>query len=96
MTQKTNGGHYRLVEASIWLILLVGPLAGLFTMKLPTWQYATGAGLIVGFGAVYLCAHTIRAHRNDTVNAALWVLALLLPMIGVTAIMGVWGATMLP
>ena len=96
MTQKTNGGHYHLVEAGIWLILLVSPLAGLFTMELPTWQYVAGAGLIVVFGAVYLCAHTIRVHSKDTVNAALWVIALLIPMIGVTAIMGVWGATMLP
>lgn len=96
MIQKTNGGHYHLVKAGIWLILLVSPLAGLLTMELPTWQYVAGAGLIVVFGAVYLCARTIRAHGNDTVNAVLWVIVLLLPLIGVTAIMGVWGATMLP
>ena len=64
MTQKTNGGHYHLVEAGIWLILLVSPLAGLFAMERPAWQYAAGASLIVVFGAVYLCAHAIRAHRN--------------------------------
>lgn len=96
MSRATTDDDYTAVQTGIWLIFLAHPLFLLVVRDMPLWQQVAGTILVVITGWAYLRAHRVRLADDDNLNGIAWLTALVIPLAGLSTLIGAWAATLLP